>query len=162
MQNQLGNGIGSKIIILLRAAIFQMLSRWRKTIKNDNPASMEDYLYKIARVTGKSEYDVFTKSAEEWPIPREKIESDFESYLTHQTVPYYVRDFVRKNKPHIDDLYMPMYYNPHPCKRACHRNDIFQIIHQKSVYSKSRIIGSFKAAPILLNFSEILTHHLPQ
>ena len=70
---------------------------------------MEDYLYKIARITGKSEYDVFIKSAEEWPITRGKIDEDFKAYLTYQSVPYYVRDFVRKNKPHIDELSLPKF-----------------------------------------------------
>ena len=70
---------------------------------------MEDYLYKIARITGKSEYDVFIKSAEEWPITREKIDEDFKAYLMYQSVPYYVRDFIRKNKPHIDELSLPKF-----------------------------------------------------
>ena len=68
---------------------------------------MEDCLYKIARITGQIEYDAFTKSAEEWPITTEKIDEDFKSYLMNQSVPYYVSDFVGKNKPHIDELRLP-------------------------------------------------------
>ena len=76
---------------------------------SDIPVSNEDYLYKIARVTGKSEYDVFLKSAEDWPISKVNIDEDFKAYLMGQPVPYYVRDFIRKNKRHIDELRIPRY-----------------------------------------------------
>ena len=82
---------------------------WNKTFFSEKPVTMEDYLYKIARITGKSEYDIFIKSAEEWPISTGKIEEDFKAYLTRQTVPYYVRDFVRKNKEHIDEMHIPRF-----------------------------------------------------
>ncbi len=108
MLGQLGNGIGT-ICIMLAGAFFRLLFHWNKTNFNDNPLSMEDYLFKIARITGKSEYDIFLKSAEDWPITKKRIEEDFKTYLTHQSVPYYVRDFVRKNKPHIDELRLPRY-----------------------------------------------------
>ena len=109
MLSRLGNGIGTICIMLLTGAVFRMLLRWYMTFYNDKPVIMEDYLYKIARITGKSEYDVFIKSAEEWPITKEKIEADFKVYLMNQSVPYYVRDFVRKNKPHIDELHISIY-----------------------------------------------------
>ena len=74
--------------------------------------SMEFYLYKISRVTGHSEYDVFCKSAEDWPVARiskEKIDADFKSYLGHNAVPPYVNHFVRENKHHIDELNLPRF-----------------------------------------------------
>jgi hypothetical protein len=95
--------------MLLAGVFFRLLFHWNKTSESDTPKTMEDYLYKIARVTGKSEYDIFLKSAEEWPISRRKIEEDFKDYLIYQFVPYYVRDFVRKNKEHVDELRIPKY-----------------------------------------------------
>ena len=109
MLSQLGNGIGQICIMLFTSILFRMLYRWHYVFYNDKPLDIEDYLYKIARITGKSEYDVFTKSAEDWPITKEKIEADFKTYLMNQSVPYYARDFVRKNKPHIDELHIPRY-----------------------------------------------------
>ena len=79
-----------------------------KTTENQSP-SMEYYLFKIARVTGKSEYDVFCKSAEEWPVSKAQIDQDFKIYLQHQQVPHYVNHFVRKNKKHIDELHLPRF-----------------------------------------------------
>jgi hypothetical protein len=78
-----------------------------KKSEREKAVSMEDYLYKISRVTGHSEYDVFCKSAEAWPVSREKIEEDFTRYLQQQDIPHYVNDFVRRNKKHIDELHMP-------------------------------------------------------
>ena len=109
MLGQLGNGVGTIFIVLLAGALFRLLFQWNKSFFSNKPETMEDYLYKIARITGKSEYDIFLKSAEEWPITKEKIEEDFKAYLMHQSVPYYVRDFIRRNKKHIDELHMPRF-----------------------------------------------------
>ena len=109
MLSQLGNGIGTICLMLLTGVLSRLLLCWHQKFYSEKPATMEDYLYKIARITGKSEYDVFTKSAEEWPISSEKIDEDFKSYLLNQSVPFYVRDYVRKNKPHIDELHLPKF-----------------------------------------------------
>lgn len=109
MLDQFVNGVGTICIILLAGIILRCLFHWNKTFSENNSLTMEDYLYKIARITGKSEYDIFLKSAEAWPMTKEKIEEDFKAYLIHQTVPYYVRDFIRKNKQHIDKLQMPRF-----------------------------------------------------
>ena len=109
MLDQLGNGIGTICIMLLAGVFLRFLFHWNETFYSDKPVSIEDYLYKIARITGKSEYDIFLKSAEEWPISKFKIDEDFKAYLVDQSVPYYVRDFIRKNKQHIDELRIPRY-----------------------------------------------------
>jgi hypothetical protein len=109
MLGQLGNGIGTLFIVLLAGALFRTMFRWNKATFTDKPVTMADYLFKIARVTGNSEYDVFLKASEEWPIPAQQIEEDFKTYLLDQSVPYYVRDFVRRNKGHIDTLHMPRF-----------------------------------------------------
>ena len=100
-------GILAACVLVLTAILFQKISRMDKKREREKPISMEDYLYKISRVTGHSEYDVFCKSAEAWPVSREKIEEDFTRYLQQQDIPHYVNDFVRRNKKHIDELHMP-------------------------------------------------------
>jgi hypothetical protein len=44
-----------------------------------------------------------------YPISHERIEQDFRAYLSHQSAPYYVTDFVRKNQKHIDELHIPLF-----------------------------------------------------
>ena len=73
------------------------------------PPSMVDYLYKISRVTGESEYNVFKKSAEGWPVNQRMVDQDFRRYLSRQVIPHYVQDFVRKNRHHIDELRLPLF-----------------------------------------------------
>jgi hypothetical protein len=90
-------------------ALSKFLHGLNKKTNNQQPPAIEDHLYKIARITGKSEYDVFCKSAENWPVTGEKIDQDFKAYLLDQSVPYYVADFVRKNKKHIDELHIPLF-----------------------------------------------------
>ena len=95
---QLLIGIGA-LCIVMHVAI-----RLKKRYGQDRPTSIQGYLFKISRLTGKSEYDIFCKAAEIWPISAEQIEQDFNRYLSDQHTPYYVNDFVRKNKKHIDAL----------------------------------------------------------
>ena len=95
---QLLIGIGA-ICIIMHVAI-----RLKKRYGQDRPTSIQGYLFKISRLTGKSEYDIFCKAAEIWPISAKQIEQDFNRYLSDQHTPYYVNDFVRKNKKHIDAL----------------------------------------------------------
>ena len=98
---------GSICLVMFGGMIFNAFFRLPRTVKETKPLPMEFYLYKIARLTGKSEYDVFCKSAEGWPVSQAKIEQDFKRYLNHQSTPHYVNDFVRKNKKHIDELRIP-------------------------------------------------------
>ena len=102
-------GIIAACILILTGILFRKISRMDKKVVRDEPLSMEEYLFKIARVTGHSEYDVFCKSAEAWPVSKQKIEQDFARYLQEQCVPHYVNDFVRRNKKHIDDLHIPQF-----------------------------------------------------
>jgi len=87
--------------ILLRASL-------PKTPKDGqaDPIILDDYIQKITRVTGNSAYDTFFKSAEQWRVPADKIELDFRRYLSSQSIPFYVKDFIRKSQKHIDELYV--------------------------------------------------------
>ncbi len=98
-----------ELIFLLASGylLAQIMLRIQLRLNRFRQASTEDYLFKIARITGKSEYDIFCKSAENWPVSQAMINEDFKGYLMHHTVPYYVNDFVRKNKAHIDALKIP-------------------------------------------------------
>jgi len=110
MFDQFFNGIGNLCMVLLSIMGIVALHRLGSKNVRKHKDSMEYYLYKISRVTGHSEYDVFCKSAEDWPVAtvtKEKIDADFKNYLNHSAVPPYVHHFVRQNKHHIDELRMP-------------------------------------------------------
>jgi hypothetical protein len=101
----------SGIFIIITVGYFRSLVQ-RKDV-NQQSASMineADYLYKIARLARTSEYDVFEKSAENWPVTQAMIENDFRKYLDSQTAPYYVSHFIRENKKHVDELRMPYFW----------------------------------------------------
>jgi hypothetical protein len=96
-------------LVMFGTMLYKAFVRLPRMIKNDKPVPMEFYLFKISRVTGNSEYDIFCKSAEDWPVSKAKIDQDFTTYLQSQDVPYYVNDFVRKNQKHIDELHIPRF-----------------------------------------------------
>jgi len=75
----------------------------------DRPVTIQGYLYKISRLTSKSEYDVFCKASEDWPVTDAQVDQDFKRYMSEQSIPYYVNDFIRKNKCHIDKLHLPLF-----------------------------------------------------
>ncbi|MBT8358165.1 MAG: hypothetical protein KJO61_10400 [Deltaproteobacteria bacterium] len=101
----------TQIIIVFGAIyiVFLFGTLLKKRYIPDKPASNQTYLYKMSRLTGKSEYDIFFKAAEDWPVSGEQIEQDFNMYLAHQHIPYYVNDFIRKNKKHIDESRMSFF-----------------------------------------------------
>lgn len=63
-----------------------------------------DYIQMMVKVTGKSEYEVFCKSAESWQINEGQIKTDYKTFQQKSIIPFYVSDFVRKNKHHLDAL----------------------------------------------------------
>ena len=112
MFDQFVNGIGDVCIFLLVGLAFVGLHKLNNRQISKHQDSMEYYLFKISRVTGHSEYDVFCKSAEDWPVAsvsKEKIDADFKDYLKRSAVPPYVHHFVRQNKRHIDELHLPQF-----------------------------------------------------
>ncbi len=112
MFDQFVNGIGSLCLVLLALMGIVALYKLNNRAIRKHQNSMEYYLYKISRVTGNSEYDVFCKSAEDWPVAtvsKGKIEADFKNYLDHNSVPPYVHHFVREKKQPIDKLDLPRF-----------------------------------------------------
>jgi hypothetical protein len=84
------------IIHLLHRATFNYIYR--------QPARTEDYVFKTARLFARSEFDVFCKAAEDWPVSRADVEADFKRYLQTQHTPCYVNAFVRRHKDQLDRL----------------------------------------------------------
>ena len=109
MLNRIIHKMGSLAPKKLAGKVLARLNlRWQG-IFQDKPMSMAGYIYKTARLTETSEFEVFCKAAESWPISAKKIEQDFGAYLTDHQVPYYVTDFIRKNKEHLDELRIPLF-----------------------------------------------------
>ena len=95
-------------LLLLVAFALRFFHRLQASAFRTRTVSVQDYLYKISRVTGRSEYEIFCKSAEDWPMVTEiMVDKHFKDYLQDQSTPYYVNAFVRKHKPKIDDLELP-------------------------------------------------------
>lgn len=63
----------------------------------------EDSLYEISLATGQTEYDLFCISAQDWSVTGDRIDQDFKIYMINQVLPHYAKDFVRKNKIHLDE-----------------------------------------------------------
>ena len=59
-------------------------------------------LYKISLETGRSEYELFQMSAKHWPVSNDRIDEDFKRYMTDQTMPFYAKDFLRRNQTQLD------------------------------------------------------------
>ena len=80
-----------------------------KRMKWNRPDTISGYLFKISRLTGKSEFEIFRKAAEDWPVADTQIERDFNAYMVYDHTPYYVNHFVRENQKHIDELHLPLF-----------------------------------------------------
>ena len=78
---------------------------YKKIQKNSHADQIarESSLYKISLATGRTEYDLFCKSAEDWSVSGNRIDLDFKRYMIDESLPYYVKDFVRKNYQHINE-----------------------------------------------------------
>lgn len=105
MLNHVIDAIGAVCSVLLVWCLVRAYLRTTQKKDHSDQIVMEDYLQKITLVTGFSVYDTFRKSAEEWRVPANRMDRDFRIYLSSQSVPFYVKDFVRKSRKHIDELY---------------------------------------------------------
>ncbi len=77
---------------------------YRKSEKDSRAERMtkENTLYNISLTTGRNEYELFRQSAKDWSVSGGRIDRDFKRYMAHQVMPYYAKDFVRRNQTHID------------------------------------------------------------
>ncbi len=76
--------------------------KYKKDSRADQSAR-DNSLYNISLSTGRTEYELFCKSAEGWSVTGDRIDEDFKKYIADQILPYYARDFVRKNHEHLDE-----------------------------------------------------------
>ena len=77
-----------------------------RKFQNDSRAEInarKNSFYMISLATGRTEYDLFHKSAEGWSVSAERIDQDFKRYMSDQIMPHYAMDFVRKNQEQIDE-----------------------------------------------------------
>ena len=90
--------------MLLRAYLSRVFYRNIPKNEQNDTRLLLNCLYKISRISGDSEYDIFFKSAANWPISNDRVDRDFRRYLSDQSLPYYVTDYLRKKRDHIDEL----------------------------------------------------------
>ena len=105
MLNHAIDVIGAVCSVLLVWCLVRAYLRTTQKNGQSDQIEMENYLQKITLVTGNSVYDTFCKSAEEWRVSTDRIDRDFRIYLSSQSVPFYVKNFVRKSQKHVDELY---------------------------------------------------------
>ena len=97
------NLIAGICALLLVGYLFWAL--YRKS-QNDSRAELmakKDSFYEISIATGRTEYDLFHKSAEQWSLSGDRIDQDYNRYMIDQVMPHYAKDFVRKNQNHLDE-----------------------------------------------------------
>ena len=89
--------------LLLVGYLFWTFYRMVQKSSRADQIARERSLYIISLATGRTEYELFCKSAEDWSISGHRIDQDFKRYMIDESLPYYVADFVRKNFGHIDE-----------------------------------------------------------
>ncbi len=105
----LANGINpveTMLLVALAVLALKMFAPSPRLVSRPG-VTRSDYLYKIARIVGCSEYEVFRKSAEQWPVGQRTVDRDFKRYLVDQQTPHYVNDFIRRHREQIDALRLP-------------------------------------------------------
>ena len=105
MLNLTMNAMGAVCSVMIVWYLIRAYLRNTQKSSQTDQLELENYLQKITLTAGISVYDTFCISAEEWRVPADRIDRDFRIYLSTQSVPYYVKDFVRKGQKHIDELY---------------------------------------------------------
>ncbi len=89
--------------LLLVGYLFWFLYHKFQTDSRAELLAKQNSFYNISLATGRSEYDLFHKSAEGWSVSGDRIDQDFKRYMADQVMPHYAKDFVRKNQTHIDE-----------------------------------------------------------
>jgi len=95
--------IGGICALLLMGYLFWNLHRKSQKDSRAELVAMKDSFYEISIATGRTEYDLFCKSAEAWSVSGDRIDQDFNRYMIDQVMPHYAKDFVRKNQNHLDE-----------------------------------------------------------
>ena len=101
--NPVNNLIAGLCALLLVGYLFWFIYRKSELDDRIESAVRKESLYDISLKTGRTEYDLFNKSANEWSVSDKVMDQDFKRYMSDQVTPYYAKDFVRKNRAHIDE-----------------------------------------------------------
>ena len=99
--------IAQLALVIGAGVMLHLVHRFTFNHLHRQPARTEDYVYKTARLFARSEFDVFCKAAENWPVSQADIEADFKRYLKDMQTPCYVNAFVRQHKAQLDRLHLP-------------------------------------------------------
>ena len=86
--------------LLLLLLIYLFLSQ--RNLKKNRTLTLQDYLWKLKQITGKSEFEIFHIAAEEKGWPKYHVERHFKRYLSDQTLPVYVKEFLEDGKEYIN------------------------------------------------------------
>ena len=93
--------IFSILFFLIVMLIVYLWASQRNLLKN-KPLTLNEYLWKLKQITGKSEYELFHIAAEEKGWPEYQVERHFKRYLENQTLPNYVKAFLEDGKEYIN------------------------------------------------------------
>jgi hypothetical protein len=88
---------------VIYAVIIRYIDRLEKQYLSKKTDSDEIILAKLARIRRCSEFDIFQAASVDWNISPNRIQDNFNEYVIHGILPYYVRDFVRKNKQEAEN-----------------------------------------------------------
>lgn len=96
--------LGPLIYPLAAILYILFLHQTSRRLNENRPLTEPEYLTRMARMQGRSEYDLFCDCGENWRFSKNKVEDDFKSYLLCGQIPHYVRDCIRKyKKEHAED-----------------------------------------------------------
>jgi hypothetical protein len=99
-------------LLLVGYLFWSLIRKSHRDSQNEKIAS-DNSLYDLSLATGRTEYDLFHKSAEGWSVSADRIDHDFKRYMTDQVMPHYAQDLVRKNREQIDQsLIIPKEVRP--------------------------------------------------
>ena len=97
--------VGSGAAVFLLAAVVYVLGKKliEKYERRNRTLTDEERLAAMAAETDCSEFDLFRQAGRQWQVAAGQIDDDFRHYLTRGHLPFYVRDFIRKNEPGTAD-----------------------------------------------------------
>ncbi len=79
------------VTVILYSIIMHFIKKKLRSEQTDS-----EKLFDRARQSNCSEFDIFDRTGTQWNIPKVRINDDFKRYLSSGTVPFYVRDYLRK------------------------------------------------------------------
>lgn len=87
------------LAVLAALLYFEVMRRLDRYWAGRTPLTDEERLWNHARDQGISEHEVFKRAAAGWSLSPDHADADFTFYLKTETLPHYVRDYLRKLEP---------------------------------------------------------------